>query len=48
MITFQAIIDEARRQKKEEDIIVLIHSFLGKLYSLRHKIKKEINCDEES
>ena len=30
-----------------EDIIALIHSFSGKLYGLRHKIKKEINCDEE-
>ena len=31
-----------------EDIIALIHSFSGKLYDLRHKIKKEIKCNEKS
>ena len=28
-----------------EDIIALVHSFSGKLYGLRHKIKKEIQSE---
>jgi len=30
-----------------EDIIALIHSFSGKLYGLRHKIKKGLEEDDK-
>lgn len=38
---------ETKSQSEElaEDIIALIHSFSGKLYGLRHKIKKEIQIE---
>lgn len=38
---------ETKSQSEElaEDIIALIHSFSGKLYGLRHKIKKEIQSE---
>lgn len=38
---------ESKSQSEElaEDIIALIHSFSGKLYGLRHKIKKEIQSE---
>ena len=38
---------ESKSQSEElaEDIITLIHSFSGKLYGLRHKIKKEIQSE---
>lgn len=34
--------NKSQSEELAEDIIALIHSFSGKLYSLRHKIKKEI------
>lgn len=40
--------NKSQSEELAEDIITLIHSFSGKLYDLRQKIKKEINCDEES
>ena len=40
--------NKSQSEELTEDIIALIHSFSGKLYDLRQKIKKEINCDEES
>ena len=39
--------NKSQSEELAEDIIALIHSFSGKLCGLRHKIKKEINCDEE-
>lgn len=38
---------ESKSQSEEfaEDIIALIHSFSGKLYGLRYKIKKEIQSE---
>lgn len=46
------IVSEIKDKKSEseelaEDIIALIHSFSGKLYGLRHKIKKELEEDEK-
>lgn len=40
--------NKSQSEELAEDIIALIHSFSGKLHGLRRKIKKEINCDEES
>ena len=40
--------NKSQSEELADDIITLIHSFSGKLYDLRQKIKKEINCDEES
>lgn len=39
---------KAQSEELAEDIITLIHSFSEKLYDLRHKIKKEIKCNEKS
>lgn len=36
-----------RKKELAEDIIALIHSFLGKLYGLRHKIKKGLEEDDK-
>ena len=40
--------NKSQSEELAEDIIALIHSFSGKLYGLRHKIKLEIDCDEET
>ena len=40
--------NKSQPEKLAEDIIGLIHSFSGDLNSLRHKIKLEIDCDEET
>ena len=40
--------NKSQSEELAEDIISLIHSFSGKLYGLRHKIRKEIRCDDES
>lgn len=42
--------NKSQSEELAEDIIALIHSFSGKLYGLRHKIKKEIQiqCDEKA
>ena len=40
--------NKSQSEELAEDIISLIHSFSGKLYGLRHKIKSEIDCDEET
>lgn len=40
--------NKSQSEELAEDIIALIHSFSGKLYGLRHKIKSEIRCDEET
>ena len=40
--------NKSQSEELAEDIIALIHSFSGKLYGLRHKIKSEIDCDEET
>ena len=40
--------NKSQSEELAEDIITLIHSFSGKLYGLRQKIKKEIKCDEKS
>ena len=40
--------NKSQSEELAEDIISLIHSFSGKLYGLRHKIRKEIKCDDES
>lgn len=37
---------KAQSEELVEDIITLVHSFLGKLYSLRDKIKKEIKYND--
>lgn len=37
--------NKSQSEELAEDIITLIHSFSGKLYSLRHKIKKEIQSE---
>lgn len=39
--------NKSQSEELAEDIIALIHSFSGDLTSLRHKIKSEIECDEE-
>ena len=39
---------KSQSEELAEDIIGLIHSFSGELYGLRHKIKSEIDCDEET
>ena len=38
---------KSESEELAEDIIALIHSFSGKLYGLRHKIKKELEEDEK-
>lgn len=40
--------NKSQSEELAEDIIALIHSFSGKLYELRHKIKSEIVIDEET
>ena len=40
--------NKSQSEELAEDIIELIHSFFGDLDSLRHKIKSEIECDEET
>lgn len=40
--------NKSQSEELAEDITALIHSFSGKLYGLRHKIKSEIDCDEET
>ena len=40
--------NKSQSEELAEDIIELIHSFSGDLNSLRHKIKSEIDCDEET
>ena len=40
--------NKSQSEELAEDIISLINSFSGKLYGLRHKIKSEIDCDEET
>lgn len=40
--------NKIQSEELAEDIITLIHSFSGKLYGLRRKIKKEIRCDENT
>ena len=37
--------NKSQSEELAEDIIALIHSFSGKLYGLRHKIKKEIQSE---
>lgn len=37
--------NKSQSEELAEDIIALIHSFSGKLYGLRHKIKKEIQIE---
>ena len=37
--------NKSQSEDLAEDIIALIHSFSGKLYGLRHKIKKEIQSE---
>lgn len=37
--------NKSQSEELAEDIITLIHSFSGKLYGLRHKIKKEIQSE---
>ena len=39
---------KSQSEELAEDIISLIRSFSGNLYGLRHKIKLEIDCDEET
>lgn len=39
---------KSQSEELAEDIIALIHSFSGKLYGLRHKIKTEIDYVEET
>lgn len=39
--------NKSESEELAEDIIVLIHSFSGKLYGLRHKIKEGIDGGEE-
>ena len=40
--------NKSQSEELAEDIIALIHSFSGDSNSLRHKIKSEIDCDEET
>lgn len=40
--------NKSQSEELAEDIIALIHSFSGDLNNLRHKIKSEIDCDEEA
>ena len=40
--------NKSQSEELAEDIIALIHSFSGKLYGLRHKIKSEIDCNEKT
>lgn len=40
--------NKPQSEELAEDIIALIHSFSGNLYGLRHRIKSEIDCDEET
>lgn len=40
--------NKSQPEELVEDIISLIHSFSGKLYGLRQKIKEEIKCNEKS
>lgn len=51
-VSIIVVSDEVDNKNQSEeladDIIALIHSFSGKLYGLRHKIKKEIKCNEKS
>ena len=46
------VVSDVKDRKSEseefaEDIIDLIHSYLGKLYGLRHKIKKGLEEDDK-
>lgn len=40
--------NKSQSEELAEDIIALIHSFSGDWNNLRHKIKSEIDCDEET
>lgn len=40
--------NKSQSEELAEDIIALIHSFSGDLNGLHHKIKSEIDCDEET
>ena len=48
VVVSDEIDNKSQSEELAEDIISLIHSFSGKLHGLRHKIKKEIKCDDES
>lgn len=48
VVVSDEIDNKSQSEELAEDIISLIHSFSGKLYGLRHKIRKEIKCDDES
>lgn len=48
VVVSDEIDNKSQSEELAEDIISLIHSFSGKLYDLRHKIRKEIKCDDES
>lgn len=48
IVVSDEIDNKSQSEELVEDIIAIIHSFSGKLYSLRHKIKKEIKCNEKS
>lgn len=45
VVVSDEIESESQSEELAEDIIALIHSFSGKLYGLRHKIKKEIRSE---
>lgn len=36
-----------RKEELAEDIIAFIHSFSGKLYGLKHRIKKGLEDDDK-
>ena len=48
IVVSDEIDNKSNSEELAEDVIALIHSFSGKLYGLRHKIKSEIDCDEET
>lgn len=48
IVVSDEIDNKIQSEELAEDIIGLIHSFSGDLYGLRHKIKSEIDCDEET
>ena len=48
VVVSDEIDNKSQSEELAEDIISLIHSFSGKLYGLRHKIRKEIKCNDES
>ena len=47
IVVSDEIDNKSQSEELAEDIIALIHSFSGNLTSLRHKIKSEIDCNEE-